>query len=74
MATFVSDRRLYLDADGNVVEATDPTKTTLLVGVGGKLTEDQARQYGLLGDEDEKGKAPADNKAKAAPSNKAAKE
>lgn len=71
MPMWVSDKRLYLDADGNVVEATDPTKATLLVAEGGKLTEDQARQYGLLGDEDAKGKAPTDNKAKVAPANKA---
>lgn len=69
MATWTSDRRLYLDEVGNVVEAKDPAKRTLLVGAGGKLTEEQARQYGLL-DEDGKGKAPVSNKARSAPANK----
>lgn len=70
MATWTSDRRLYLDADGNVVEANDPAKRTLLVSAGGKLTEERARELGLVTD-DAKGKAPVNNKAKKAPVNKA---
>lgn len=46
-----SDRRLYLDAEGNVVEANDPKKRTLLVGKGGELPMEDARRYGLVGDE-----------------------
>jgi len=67
---YVADRRLYLDADGKVVEEGDPNKRYLLVPAGGMLPEARARELGLL---DEKAKAePADNKQrKAAPTNKA---
>lgn len=73
MPAYVSDRRLYLDAAGNLVEANDPAKLTLLVAEGSTLTEAQARQYGLV-DEDGKAKLPTVNKAKKAPQNKAVKE
>jgi hypothetical protein len=56
-----SDRRLYLDAEGNVVEADNPKKLTLLVAEGGELPMDQARQYGLV--QDEPGDAAAEAKA-----------
>lgn len=67
---YFADRRLYLDKNGKVVEEGDPTKATLLVGVGGMIPEDRARALGLL---EEKAKTePAENKArKAAPENKA---
>jgi hypothetical protein len=44
---FVSDRRLYLDKDNNVVEANDPNKLTLLVAEGGSLSAEEAAKYGL---------------------------
>lgn len=81
---YTADRPLFLDKDGNVVEASDPNKLTKLVDAGGKLTAEQAKQYGLSGDPvpsdaadepaEAKAKAPVDNKAKAAPANKAGQE
>lgn len=44
---FVSDRRLYLDKDHNVVEADDPNKLTLLVAEGGRLSQEDVEKYGL---------------------------
>lgn len=44
----MSDRRLYLDKQGRVVEHTDPSKVTLLVAAGGTLLESEARRLGLL--------------------------
>jgi hypothetical protein len=45
---FVSDKRLYLDKDGNVVEEKDPNRLTLLVAAGGRLPMEQAQKYGLV--------------------------
>jgi hypothetical protein len=68
---YVADRRLYLDKDGKVVEADDPTRQSLLISSGGTMPEADARRLGLMDvDEPKAAKAPA-NKAKAAPSNKA---
>lgn len=83
---WTSDRRLYLDKDGKVVEADNPTRLSLLVAAGGTIPLADAERYGLVtvtpaviesvkpeAPEDElKTKAPApDNKAKAkAPENK----
>lgn len=47
-AGFVADRHLYMDAGGNVVEADDPKKQTLLVAKGNKITYDRARALGLM--------------------------
>jgi hypothetical protein len=44
---FVADRRLYLDSEGNVVEADDPNRARLLVGVGGTVPAADAERYGL---------------------------
>jgi hypothetical protein len=55
-AKFTSDRRLYTDKDGNVVEADDPAKLTLLVGEGGAIPMERARELGLA---DEEGNAVA---------------
>lgn len=69
MATqiWTSDRRLYLDKAGAVVEAADPTKATLLVPAGGTLPLEQARALGLVAEP-----APAaEPKGKPAPANKA---
>jgi len=43
-----SDRRLYVDANDQVVEAKDPTRVKLLVGKGGEIPMEDARRYGLL--------------------------
>lgn len=67
MATnlWTSDRRLYLDAAGHVVEATDPSRATLLVAAGQSLPLAQAEALGLLAppQAEEKAKAPVINKA-----------
>lgn len=66
---WTSDRRLYLDKDGNVVEEGG-AKTALLVGAGGTLPMERARELGLVATE-EKAAAPKANKARtAAPENK----
>lgn len=44
---YTSDRRLYLTRDGRVVEDGDPEAHQLLVGAGGQITAEMARQYGL---------------------------
>jgi len=66
---YTADRRLYLDADGNVVEADNPARRTLLVAAGGTLDMDTARRYGLVADPDaEKAlAAPPANKAQTKP-------
>lgn len=54
---YVADRRLYLDKDGKVVEAKDPTKASLLVAAGNTLPEEVARKYGLIQEEEEGAKS-----------------
>jgi len=44
---FVSDRRLYLTEDGEVVEEGDEAGVFLLVGVGGMLTQAVADELGV---------------------------
>jgi hypothetical protein len=68
---YTADRRLYLNAEGKVVEADDPTRASLLVGQGGTLPLDQAQRLGLVDAEEKAAKAPA-NKAKAPVDNKGA--
>lgn len=53
-----SDRRLYLDAEGKVVEADDPSRAQLLVSKGGEIPMEDARRYGLVGDAQEAPTAP----------------
>lgn len=60
---WTADRRLYLDKDGKVVEANDPTRVRLLIAAGGNMTLEDAERYGLIA-------TPA-TKAKPAPANKA---
>jgi hypothetical protein len=87
MATWKSDRRLYLAEDGQtVVEEGDPRAATLLVGEGGELSAEDAKRYGVTlkavkdataepvaTDEDEaKAAEPVANKARAPRENKAA--
>lgn len=45
---FVSDKRLYLDADGNVVNERDSRRVRLLVGAGGSMPRADAERYGLV--------------------------
>lgn len=66
---YTSDRRLYLNDKDEVVEANDPSRVTLLVGVGGQIPLADAGRYGLTG-EQAKAKAPEANKSKKAPDNK----
>lgn len=69
--SWTSDRRLWLDKDGQVVEDGDPAAERFLVGVGQELDESVAREHGLLGDvpsTDEKAlPGPAATKAEAKP-------
>lgn len=46
---FVSDRRLYLNKDKQVVGDDDPDKNELLVAEGGRLSAEDAAKYGLGG-------------------------
>lgn len=68
---WTSDRRLFLDAAGKVVEADDPTRATLLVAAGNDLPLEQAERLGLVQPVEEKlsPKTPA-NKSRTAPENK----
>jgi enoyl-CoA hydratase/carnithine racemase len=45
---WTADRRLYLDKDGKVVEASDPDRASLLVNTGGTLPLEQAQALGLV--------------------------
>lgn len=45
---WTADRRLYLDVEGNVVEADDPARVQLLVAEGGHLPVEEAERLGLL--------------------------
>ena len=57
-----ADRRIYLDQAGNVVEADDPKKHSLLVAEGLFLPIEVAEQYGLT-----KAAKPAKKEAEAEP-------
>lgn len=54
---FKADRRIYLDAQGKVVEEGDPARATLLIAAGQTMPIADARRYGLVVDE---APAPAD--------------
>lgn len=74
---YKSDRRLFLDRDGKVVEDGDPTAAFLLVGAGGELDDDIAQQYGLVNAAPEAkavSKAPENKAVAKAPANKQSKE
>lgn len=45
---WTADRRLYLDKDGKVVEANDPTRQRLLIAQGGNMPLELAQKYGLV--------------------------
>lgn len=83
MATnlWTADRRLYLNAEGKVVEADDPTRQSLLVAQGGTIPLADAERLGIVTVTPaqittvapaggEKAKAAPANKAKTAPENK----
>lgn len=57
-ATWTSDRRLYLNAAGQVVEADDPSRVSLLVAQGAALPADVAQRYGLTGNNATLGASP----------------
>ena len=72
---YLSDRRLYLNADGTkVVEHDDPEAATLLVGEGGELDDAEAAKYGLGQKAETKqvAAAPANKQVTGAPATKAA--
>ena len=48
MAVYIADRRLWLDAEGNVVEDGDPTAHSLLCTPGKKIPEALAVRLGLM--------------------------
>lgn len=63
---YTSDKRRCLDAAGNVVDCESTEARELLVGAGGELPEDRARELGLIKDAepDAKEQAKAPNKAR----------
>jgi hypothetical protein len=70
---YTSDRRLYLNAEGKVVEADDPTRVSLLVNAGGTIPMADAEKYGLtnpIAPAPAKARAPEANKAKTPEANK----
>jgi hypothetical protein len=73
--TWTADRRLYLDKDGKVVEADDPTRASLLVPAGGTIPLERAQALGLTAAPEpkaERAEPPsAAQKAAAAKANKA---
>lgn len=48
---FTSAERVYVDRDGNRVDAKDPKRHKLLVAAGGQLPMEDARKAGLVKDE-----------------------
>lgn len=69
-ALWTSDRRLYLNANGQVVEADDPTRVSLLVRAGGTMLRSEAERLGLLAEAEATAET-SDPKARAIPANKA---
>lgn len=41
------DHDVFVDKDGNVVDAKDPAKVTKVVGAGGKISKVEAQKYSL---------------------------
>ena len=62
--TYTADKRICVDADGQVVDCDSQAAARLLVGQGGTLTDAEAERYGL------KAQTPAANKARAPEANK----
>lgn len=68
---YVATERLYLDNNGKVVKADDPSRQSLLVPVGGRLSDEDAQHYGLTDAPNVKAAEPKANKAIGkAPANK----
>lgn len=68
---WTSTERLYPYPDSKVLKDGEPGKVSLLVGAGGQIPQDRARELGLL-ETEAKAAAPKANKAKTnAPENKA---
>lgn len=63
--TYISDKRLCLDAAGKVVDCDAIEARELLIGEGGEMTDEQAAKYGLT-----KARDQAANKARTASENK----
>lgn len=61
-----TDKRIYRTADGKVVDEGHPDAAYLVVGPGGELSDDEAKEYGLVKAQAE----PADAKARAKPDDK----
>lgn len=73
---WVSDRRLWLDANGAVVEDGDPAAAFLLVTKGGTLPLNVAKSHGLVTEPEPEGdavktEAPETKAVKGPPENKA---
>ena len=49
---WTADRRVFLDASGNAVEESDPTRIELLVAPGRKIPMDYAISLGLVKNEE----------------------
>lgn len=47
-AMWTSPTRLYLDGEGKVVGSDDPAKAQLLVGEGGSIPLERAKELGLV--------------------------
>lgn len=60
---WVADRRLYLDKDGKVVEANDPSRATLLVAAGNTIPIEDAERLGLT----KASQGPSENKLRVGP-------
>lgn len=59
LGDYVADRRLYLNARGEVVEAKSPDAHTLLVAEGGVVPAKRARELGLVSEEQKAQAQPA---------------
>lgn len=69
MATnqWIADRRIYLDANGNAVEAHDPARVSLLIAPGQSMSLARALALGLMPADEPKGKPAPANKNKVTP-------
>ena len=47
-ALFVSEHRLYVDANVKICQENDPKVARMICPAGGSLSESSARKYGLL--------------------------
>jgi hypothetical protein len=54
---YTSQERVYVDKDGNRVDAKDTARHRLLVAAGGSIPMEDARKAGLLNEEGKQGEA-----------------